>query len=99
MNAAEQMAGRGNRAQGKQIAHVIGFSDLKFKTATLEKLLISNNGSSFTDKAQLVKAIYEKFDGLTAANKKVIIELVAKGDWLKNDDKEFKIKLKNAIYS
>ncbi len=31
------------------------------------------------------------------ANKKVIIELVAKGDWLKNEDKDFKIKLKNAI--
>jgi hypothetical protein len=25
MNTTEQMAGRGNRAQGKQIAHVIGF--------------------------------------------------------------------------
>ena len=62
-------------------------------------MLISNNGSSFAEKAQQVKAVYEKFDGLTAANKKVIIELVAKGDWLKNDDKEFKIKLKNAIYS
>ena len=99
MNTAEQMAGRGNRAQGKQIAYVIGFKEPAFISVTLEKMLVSNNGSSFADKAQLVKTIYEKFDGLTAANKKVITDLVAKGDWLKNDDQEFKKKLRNAIHS
>ena len=50
MNAAEQMAGRGNRAQGKQIAHVIGFSDPKFKTAILR-----NCSSATTVPALLTK--------------------------------------------
>ncbi len=48
--------------------------------------------------ALLVKAIYEKFDGFTAVHKKFIIELFAKGDWLKNDNKEFKIKLKSYLF-
>ncbi len=75
--------------------HFMGMNMMKH--ITLANFYLTNqsqNGCSFGDKAQLVKAIYEKFDGLTAANKKVIIELVAKGDWLKSDDKEFKNKQK-----
>lgn len=62
-------------------------------------MLVGNNGSNFADKAALVKGLYEKWDTLTTGNKKAISELVAKGDWLINDDKEFKNKLKLAIFS
>ena len=62
-------------------------------------MLIGNNGCNFADKAELVKGLYDKWDKLTAVNRKVISEMVAKGDWLINDDKEFKNKLKYAIFS
>ncbi len=69
------------------------------KIQSSKQQILRNCSSALTIPALLVKVIYEKFDGLTAANKKFIIELVANGDGLKNDDKVCKIKIKNTTYS
>lgn len=78
------MAGRGNRAQGKQHAYVIMFQDPKFSNATPESVLKTNDTQDVADAKIVLENLYKKFDAEEDQKFKNEIRLATTGtnNWL-----------------